>query len=61
MIDPTATLVAEPYARRDVTVVGGTRILVPDELLDLLAEGGSGYHFFDKTVERVTLRLPQAA
>lgn len=58
IIGPTTTLIAEPYARRNVTVIGGTRVKSPDELLDLLAEGGSGYHFFDKTVERVTLRLP---
>lgn len=58
VIGPTATLVAEPFARHGVTVVGGTRVLAPDELLDLLAEGGSGYHFFGKAVERVTLRLP---
>lgn len=57
VIGPTATLVAEPYRRRGVTAVGGTRVLAVDELLDMLAEGGSGYHFFGKTVERVTLRL----
>lgn len=58
VIGPTATLIAEPFARRGVTVLGGTRVRAPDELLELLAEGGSGYHFFGKTVERVTLRLP---
>jgi uncharacterized protein (DUF4213/DUF364 family) len=57
VIGPTATLIAEPFARRGVTAVGGTRVRAPDELLELLAEGGSGYHFFGKTVERVTLRL----
>lgn len=57
VIGPTATLVAAPYRRRGVTVVGGTRVLAPDPLLELLAEGGSGYHFFGRTVERVTLRL----
>lgn len=57
VIGPTATLVAGPYARRGVTVVGGTRVRAIDELLELLAEGGSGYHFFGKTVQRVTLRL----
>ena len=61
VIGPTATLLVEPYARRGVTVVGGTLVLAPDELLELLSEGGSGYHFFGKTVERVTLRLPAAA
>ncbi|MCF8470221.1 MAG: DUF364 domain-containing protein [Parvibaculum sp.] len=58
VIGPTATLIADPYRPRGVTVIGGTRVRGPDELLDLLAEGGSGYHFFGKAVERVTLRLP---
>lgn len=57
VIGPTATLATRPYARRGVSVLGGTRVLAPDELLDTLAEGGSGYHFFEKTVARVTLRL----
>jgi hypothetical protein len=29
----------------------------PAELLDLLAEGGSGYHFFGQSVERICLCL----
>ena len=57
VIGPTATLLAEPFARRGVTALGGTRVLAADELLELLVEGGSGYHFFGKTVERVTLLL----
>lgn len=56
IIGPTATLYAEPFFKRGVTHVGGTRVLKPDALLDVLAEGGSGYHFFEKTVERVTLQ-----
>ena len=59
VVGPTATLVPGPFARRGVTVVGGTRVTAPDALLDVLAEGGSGYHFFGKSVERVTLcRVP---
>jgi len=57
VVGPTATLVAAPFAQRGVTVLGGTRVLEADRLLDMLAEAGSGYHFFGKTVERVTLRL----
>lgn len=56
VIGPTATLLAEPYLQRGVTVIGGTRVVDADALLDLLAEGGSGYHLFGKTVERVSLR-----
>ena len=61
VVGPTATLLAQPYARRSVTVLGGTRVRDPDTLLDLLAEGGSGLHFFGKSVDRVTLRLETAA
>lgn len=57
IISPTTTLLAEPFARRKVAVIGGVRVAAADELLDLLAEGGSGYHFFDRLVARVTLRL----
>lgn len=55
VVGPTATLMPGPFARRGVTVVGGTRVTEPDALLDVLAEGGSGYHFFGRSVERVTL------
>lgn len=55
VVGPTATLRAAPFARRGATVVGGTRVHAAAELLDLLAEGGSGYHFFGKSVERVCL------
>ena len=55
VVGPTATLIPGPFARRGVTVVGGTRVMHPDALLDVLAEGGSGYHFFGTSVERVTL------
>lgn len=57
VIGPTATLLAAPFARSGVTVVGGTRVRDAAGLLDVLAEGGSGYHFFGKSVERVCLCL----
>jgi len=55
IVGPTATLWPGPFARRGATVVGGTRVQEAGALLDLLAEGGSGYHFFGKSVERVCL------
>lgn len=57
VIGPTATLLAQPFARCGVTVVGGTRVRDAGALLAVLAEGGSGYHFFGKSVERVCLCL----
>lgn len=60
VIGPTTTLAVEPYRARGVTVIGGTRVHEPDAALALLAEGGSGYHVFGRSVERVTLRLKPA-
>ncbi|CAH1905250.1 hypothetical protein NTGHW29_50002 [Candidatus Nitrotoga sp. HW29] len=58
---PTTTLIFEPYARRGITVIGGTRILAPDEVFELLAGVGSDDHFFGRTIKRVALRLTKAA
>lgn len=55
VIGPTAPLLATPFAQRGVTHIGGARVRDPDVLLDILAEGGSGYHFFGSLVERLTL------
>ncbi len=57
IIGPTAPLVTDTFARHKVTIIGGTRVIDGENLLDLLAEGGSGYHFFEKMVERVILTL----
>lgn len=58
VVGPTTTLIPGPYAQRGVTVLGGTRVLDADALLDVLAEGGTARHFFGHCAERVTLRLP---
>jgi hypothetical protein len=41
--------------RRGVDVLGGIRVTDPDGFLDVLAEGGSGYHFFGRSAEKVVL------
>jgi uncharacterized protein (DUF4213/DUF364 family) len=43
---------------RGARVVGGVRVKKPDELLDVLAAGGSGYHFFDKLAPRIVIEKP---
>ena len=55
VVGPTASLAPGPFFRRGVTLVGGVDVTDPDLLLDLLAEGGSGYHFFGKAAERVVM------
>lgn len=52
VMGPTASMVPEPMFRHGVRIVGGVRVKRPDELLNVLASGGSGYHLFDEIAMR---------
>lgn len=58
VVGPTAGMLAGPFFRRGVTVLGGDRVTDPDALLDTIAEGGSGYHFFGKSAEKTIIHRP---
>ena len=55
VIGPTASLLPDALFKRGVRVVGGVWVKRPDELLDVLAAGGSGYHFFDQLAPRIVI------
>lgn len=55
VVGPTVGLFPDAFLRRGVDVLGGIRITAPDAFLDVLAEGGSGYHFFGRSAEKVVL------
>lgn len=61
VVGPTASLLPEAFFRRGVRVLAGVSVTDPDGLLGTLAEGGSGYHIFGRTAERVVMRAPHAA
>jgi uncharacterized protein (DUF4213/DUF364 family) len=48
------------FARR-CDILGGVKITDPDSLLDVLALGGSGYHFFGRFAEKIVLRRKRPA
>ena len=52
---PTAGMIPDAFFKRCVTVMGGIFVTKPDELLDVISEGGSGYHFFGKSAERIVI------
>ncbi|HTP25475.1 MAG TPA: DUF364 domain-containing protein [Anaeromyxobacteraceae bacterium] len=56
VVGPTASMVPDALFRRGVRLVGGIRVTDPDALLETLAEGGSGYHFFGRSAEKILLR-----
>ena len=52
---PTASMLPGAFFSRGVTTLGGIMVTKPDELLDIIGEGGSGYHFFGKSAERTII------
>jgi uncharacterized protein len=55
MVGPTVGLFPDAFLRRGADILGSVHITDPDAFLDLLAEGGSGYHFFGRSAEKVVL------
>lgn len=59
LVGPTAGMLPDALFSRGVTMLGGISVTKPDELLDIISEGGSGYHFFGKSAERTLIRKRQ--
>ena len=55
VIGPTASFLPDALFQRGVRIVGGVWVKKPDELLDVLAAGGSGYHFFNDIAPRMVI------
>jgi uncharacterized protein (DUF4213/DUF364 family) len=55
MIGPTVSMLPEAFLRRGVDILGTVRITDPDGFLEILAEGGSGYHFLGRSAQKVVL------
>jgi uncharacterized protein (DUF4213/DUF364 family) len=58
VMGPTASGLPEAFFQRGVSAIGGVMVDNPDRVLDLIAEGGSGYHFFEKGAERIVIQVP---
>jgi uncharacterized protein (DUF4213/DUF364 family) len=55
IVGPTVGMLPDAFLARGADVLGCVRITEPDAFLDLLAEGGSGYHFFGRSAQKVVL------
>lgn len=60
VVGPTVTMIGDAFFRRGCNILGGIEITQPDAFLDVIAEGGSGYHFFGRSVEKIVLQ-PKAS
>ena len=56
VVGPTVGLVPDAYLGRGCDVLGTIRVTEAEAFLDVLAEGGSGYHFFGRSAQKVVLR-----
>lgn len=67
VVGPTVTMVPDAFFEHGCHIVGGVKVTDPDAFLDILAEGGSGYHFFGKSAVKVSMlgrtpvRMPDGA
>jgi uncharacterized protein len=61
VVGPTVGLLPDAFLARGADILGGVRITDADAFLNLLAEGGSGYHFFGRVAEKVVLQRRVAA
>ena len=53
---PTVSLIPDALFSRGVTAIGGVQVTNPDDLLDTIMQGGSGYHFFGSSATKITIR-----
>jgi uncharacterized protein (DUF4213/DUF364 family) len=61
IVGPTVGMLPDAFLAHGADVLGGVRITDPDTFLDLLAEGGSGYHFFGRSAQKIVLARRPAA
>lgn len=55
VLGPTASILPHAFLKRGVDILGVDTITNPDRMLDILAEGGSGYHLYGKSAEKVVI------
>lgn len=55
VVGPTVGMLPDAFLARGADVLGCVRITEPDAFLDLLAEGGSGYHLFGRSAQKLAL------
>jgi uncharacterized protein len=55
IVGPTVGMLPDAFLAHGADVLGCVKITDPDAFLDLLAEGGSGYHFFGRSAQKLVL------
>jgi len=53
---PTVSMIPDALFSRGVTAIGGDRVTDPDQLLETIMQGGSGYHFFGTSARKILIQ-----
>ncbi|HUC12112.1 MAG TPA: DUF364 domain-containing protein [Stellaceae bacterium] len=61
IVGPTVGMLPDAFLARGADILGCVRITAPDAFLDLLAEGGSGHHFFGRSAQKIVLARHRSA
>ncbi len=61
VVGPTASILPDAFFRRGIKKIGSVAVTKPDELLDILAEAGSGYHFYEKSASKIVIEKNEGA
>jgi uncharacterized protein (DUF4213/DUF364 family) len=52
VVGPTVSMLPDAFFKRGVVGLGGVTVTSADDLLNIIAEAGSGYHFYGKSAEK---------
>jgi uncharacterized protein (DUF4213/DUF364 family) len=55
IIGPTASMVPDAFFRRGIKIMAGISILDPDRMIQILKQGGSGYHLLKECSKKIAL------
>jgi uncharacterized protein (DUF4213/DUF364 family) len=55
IIGPTASMLPDAFFRRRIRIMAGISILDPDRMIQILKQGGSGYHLLKECSEKIAL------
>lgn len=53
---PTVSMIPDALFSRGVTAIGGDLVTDPDQLLETIMQGGSGYHFFGTSARKILIQ-----
>ncbi len=56
---PSASMIPDVLFEKGVSFIGATRITEPDRALDIIGQGGAGYHLFRYCAEKICIVNPE--